>query len=166
MTPMKRPDESFSETTFYHEREAAILGLLRPASLLRPAAVSPSGSPVYDFSNAIHYAVCTAGHLGLPLDCESVSAQVQLLYQNADPGRWPEISRLLSELYARARTESLSRLQSDFASGSRMLSIEAFGEEFLFARDSPKTARCHPAAHPPPRRARRSSVSVVKRPPP
>jgi hypothetical protein len=163
---MKRPDDSFSETTFYHEREAAILGLLRPASLPLPADFNPSGTPVYDFSNAIHYAVCTAGSLGLPLDCESVAAQVGMLYQNADPVRWPEISRLLSELCARARAESVTRMKADLASGSRKWAIETLDEGLPFAGGSPETARCRPPVPSPPRRTRRPSISVLKRPPP
>ena len=58
---MNSPGEDFSETPFYHEREAAILSLLKQSSLVRPPLTGLCGAATYDLTNAIHYAGCIAG---------------------------------------------------------------------------------------------------------
>jgi|GEM_PF-5527346 len=159
---MNSTGEDFSDTPFYHEREAAILALLKQSSLIRPALPGLCGGALYDLTNAIHYAGCIAGSYGIPLESESVGLHLSLLYRSTTHDRWPEVSRLLSELYARARSEYIARLKASFDSpwAPSVRAVPASSARPLRRKPAPVTT-------PPPNHAARKSrkpLPVLKRP--
>ena len=139
---MENNYEQFTESAFYQQREAAILGLLNANSFPQ----------YFDLSGAIYYAGCVAGSLGLPFDSESVCFHVNVIRRHARRGRWPEIARMLSEIYVRANAVFTAGLEAELASHARRwtpaasesvsASAVAFERTADLPRDDPK-ARAH-----------------------
>src|SRR5678815_5315270 len=106
--------DEFAASPFYQEREAAILGLLDRGSLATAASSGEAKTADFELGNVIYLAGCIAGTYGIPLDSESVRERLRVLYSYACPDRWPEISRLLSELYAHSYAGYLHRVKTGF----------------------------------------------------
>jgi hypothetical protein len=110
---MKRPDDQFTHTEFYKERESAILRYLKPGPLPNGSFPGRREGRINDISDVIYYTGCVAGSLALPLDSDIVAAQLCLLRDHSRDGQWPEIARLLSEIYARANEETIAQIKAD-----------------------------------------------------
>jgi len=110
---MKRPDDQFTTTEFYKERESAILQRLRPDRFPDTPFPGRREGQITDISDMIYYTGCVAGSLGLPLDSDIVAAQLRLLRLQSRDGQWPEIARLLSELYAKANEETIAQIRAN-----------------------------------------------------
>lgn len=110
---MKRLYDQFTQTEFYREREQAILSRLQTASLTGPPLPGGSKAQLHDPCDVIYYTGCVAGSLGLTPDGDNFTAYLALLRRHAVPGGWPEIAKLLSELYARANTEAIAQIKAD-----------------------------------------------------
>src|SRR6478736_5029118 len=105
---MKRLYDQFTQTDFYRQREEAILQRLLKTPMFGQPLVGKAEPPVHDPSDVIYYTGCVAGSLGLPLDGDNVTAYLILLKNHALDGEWPEIARLLSELYSHANEEAIA----------------------------------------------------------
>ena len=110
---MKRPDDNFTKTEFYRERESRIMARLQRRSIPVPPSPGKPDGHTFDLSDAIYYSGCVAGSLGLPVDSESMRRQLEMLRANAKDGEWPVIAALLCELYERANEESIAEIRAD-----------------------------------------------------
>jgi hypothetical protein len=107
-TSMKRPADKFTETEFYR-----ILGRLERTAVPSQVSFGRPDAPDLDLADAIYYAGCVAGSLGLPVDSENMCQQLDLLRANARNGQWPTIARMLCEIYARANEETIAQIKSN-----------------------------------------------------
>lgn len=110
---MKRLYDQFTQTEFYREREETILRNLKTALLTGPPLPGGDKAQLHDPGDVIYYTGCVAGSLGLPLDGDNVAAYLTLLRRHASEGKWPEIARLVSELYASANAEAIAQIKAD-----------------------------------------------------
>lgn len=137
---MKKPEDEFTQTPFYRERESAILRLLERTTL--PESPVTGKNEPFDLSDAVYYTGCVAGSLGLPVDSDNIGRQLALLRANAREGTWPEIAGLLREIYARANEEAIAVIRADPELSSQPWALVRGGQSC-----PPPDAFEHSAAH-------------------
>jgi hypothetical protein len=136
--------------------------LLDRGSLATPSSPGEAEPAGHELTNVIYLAGSIAGSYGIPLESDSVRERLNVLYSYACPDRWPEISRLLSELYAHSYAGYLSRLKTGFqlkrswhpAEERLPLGIQASGSRTAGAEaGTPAARRSKRHSHPATRRS-------------
>jgi hypothetical protein len=138
---MKRLYDQFTQTDFYREREEAILMRLRAGSLTGPPLPGGDKAQLHDPSDVIYYTGCVAGSLGLPLDGDNFTAYLALLKKHAVDGAWPEIARLVSELYAQANEEAIAQIKADPVLEQQPWALTRTGQKSPSADEFARSAR-------------------------